>query len=241
MKTSGLFLSAILCLCLSSQAIAQQQKPLIFKGKVVNEKGEPLYRTSIHILGTADGTTSDIDGNFSISAKDKMILKFSYIGRKNQELQLDRRKTTGIIAQMDPEAEVLSSAWIGRNLTVAEEEEGDYRLGNSAMFEIVENSASFPGGKDSLQSFIRQALTYPDEAFQKGEQGQVLIRFTVEKTGEITNIHTHRSVSPMLNQEAIRVIQSMPRWVPAEQFGKPVATQLILPVNFNIWISVDYK
>lgn len=108
------------------------------------------------------------------------------------------------------------------------------------MFEIAENSASFPGGKDSLQSFIRRALTYPDEAFQKVEQEQVLIRFTVEKTGEITNIHTHRSVSPVLNQEAIGVIQSMPRWVPAEQFGKPVATQLILPVNF-IWIRVDYK
>lgn len=108
MKTSSLFLSVIFCLCLSSLATEQQQKPLIFKGKVVNEKGEPLYRTSIHILGTTDGTTSDIDGNFKISAKEKMILKFSYIGRKNQELQLDRRKTTEILVQMVPEAEVLS-------------------------------------------------------------------------------------------------------------------------------------
>lgn len=241
MKTSGLFLSAIVCLCCCSLAIAQQQKPLIFKGKVVNEKGEPLYRTSIHILGTTSGTTSDINGDFIISAKDKMVLKFSFIGRKSQELQLNGQKTKGILVQMVPQAEVLSPARISQSLTVPEEEEDNYRLGRGDMFEIVENGATFPGGNDSLQSFIRRALTYPDEAFLKGEQGQVLIRFTVGKTGEIADVHIQRSVSQALDQEAIRVIRSMPRWIPAEQFGKPVATQLILPVDFDIWISADYK
>lgn len=241
MKTSGLFLSVIVCLCCCSLAIAQQQKPLTFTGKVVNEKGEPLYQTGIRILGTTSGTTSDTNGDFIISAKDEMVLKFSFIGRKSQELQLNRQKTKGILVQMVPEAEVLSRARIGRSLTVPEEEEDNYRLGRGDMFEIVENGASFPGGKDSLQNFIRRALTYPDEAFLKGEQGQVLIRFTVDKTGEIADVHIQRSVSQTLDQEAIRVIRSMPRWIPAKQFAKPVATQFILPIDFDIWIHVDYK
>lgn len=103
---------------------------------------------------------------------------------------------------------------------------------DSPVFFIVEEMPKFPGGEEALRSFIASAVKYPAEAQQKGIQGKVYINFVVGKTGSIATAKVARGVAPSLDQEAIRVIESMPAWIPGKQKGVSVDVSYTIPINF---------
>ena len=89
--------------------------------------------------------------------------------------------------------------------------------------------------------YLRSAnQQYPQEAFKQGEEGEVLIQFTIDEKGKATDPKILRSVSPMLDQEAKRLVLSMPAWKPARQRGLCVESTFILPVYFHIDIWKQY-
>lgn len=92
----------------------------------------------------------------------------------------------------------------------------------------------FPGGNAELMDFISSNLQYPPSAAESEIQGRVLVGFTVEADSTITNVRVIRSVDPSLDKEAIRLVRSMPKWVPATEYGKPVAASYSLPVTFRL-------
>ena len=102
------------------------------------------------------------------------------------------------------------------------------------IFTVVEQEPEFPGGTKALMEYISKNLRYPAFAAENGIQGRVTLSFVVEKDGSVTDIQELRSPSEDLTKEAKRVVQSMPKWKPGKQRGKPVRVKYMLPVTFRL-------
>ena len=102
------------------------------------------------------------------------------------------------------------------------------------VFNVVEQMPSFPGGMEALMQYLAKNMRYPVEAQKHKVQGRVVVGFIVSKDGDIKKAHILRGVDPELDAEAIRVIESMPRWMPGMQRGKAVAVSYTLPVMFRL-------
>lgn len=102
------------------------------------------------------------------------------------------------------------------------------------VYTAVEEMAEFPGGMTELMKFLSSNIRYPEEAFKQDIQGRVIVRFVVEKDGSIGDISILKGVDPMLDKEALRVVEEMPKWKPGKVKGEPVASFFNLPVSFKI-------
>ena len=102
------------------------------------------------------------------------------------------------------------------------------------VFNVVEQMPSFPGGMEALMQYLAKNMRYPVEAQKNKVQGRVVVGFIVSKDGDIKKAHILRGVDPELDAEAIRVIESMPRWMPGMQRGKAIAVSYTLPVMFRL-------
>ena len=102
------------------------------------------------------------------------------------------------------------------------------------IFIIVEEGAGFPGGEAALQRYLLNHIKYPPLAREAGIQGAVHITFVVERDGSITNVRVLRGIGGGADEEAIRVVQNMPRWTPGKQRGKPVRVQFNMPIRFTL-------
>ncbi len=99
---------------------------------------------------------------------------------------------------------------------------------------FVEQMPEFLGGDDSLKSFINRTIKYPELARESSVEGNVYINFVVERDGSVTNPKILRGIGSGCDEEAIRVIKSMPKWVPGKQNGEIVRVQYNLPIKFKL-------
>lgn len=110
----------------------------------------------------------------------------------------------------------------------AEEEKVD------VPFIKVQKKAEFPGGMKNLSNYLEENLRYPQQALNDSIEGRIIVKFTVRKDGSISDIKVIRPVHPLLDEEAIRVVKEMPKWIPAQSNGKDVSSYFTLPVRFTI-------
>ncbi|MBR1901812.1 MAG: M56 family metallopeptidase [Bacteroidaceae bacterium] len=108
------------------------------------------------------------------------------------------------------------------------------QVNNDSIYEKVEKEAEFPGGFEAMYKWIGYHLKYPEECRAKSIQGRVTIQFVVNKDGSISEIKTLRSPNPLLSKEGIRIVNAMPKWKPAQNKGKVVASYFRLPINFRL-------
>lgn len=111
--------------------------------------------------------------------------------------------------------------------TKVEEEEEEQQV-----FFIVEDMPEFPGGEMALRTYIANAIKYPVIAQENGIQGKVYVTFVVGKDGSVSNASIARGVDPSLDKEALRVVNTLPKWKPGKQRGKPVNVSYTVPINF---------
>ena len=102
------------------------------------------------------------------------------------------------------------------------------------IFEVVEQMPSFPGGDAALMAFLSKNIKYPVVAEENGIQGRVIATFVVERDGSITDVKVVKSVDPSLDKEAVRVLKSMPKWIPGKQNGSAVRVKYTVPVTFRL-------
>ena len=102
------------------------------------------------------------------------------------------------------------------------------------IFEVVENMPDFPGGQAALMQYLAKNIKYPTIAQENGTQGRVIVQFVVNRDGSIVDAKVVRSVDPYLDKEALRVINTMPKWKPGMQRGKPVRVKFTVPVMFRL-------
>lgn len=102
-------------------------------------------------------------------------------------------------------------------------------------FQLVEEKPSFQGGDaNTFSKWVNSKLVYPEIAKENGVQGRVTLQFTVEKDGSVTNVKVLRGVDASLDKEAVRVVQSSPKWKPGKQRDRAVKVTYTFPVIFQL-------
>lgn len=102
------------------------------------------------------------------------------------------------------------------------------------VYNVVEVDPEFPGGIEALYKYLAENITYPQQAKDSGIQGRVIVTFVVEKDGSITGAEVLRGIGGGCDEEALRVVNAMPKWTPGKQLGEPVRVQFNLPVVFKL-------
>ena len=201
-------------------------EPFLLKGLVIDEKKEPVVGAIVRVKGTKQGTVTDLDGRYTIEVPDGATIEVAYVGMATTTFTTSKAiaesRTTAIVLKKDGSDEpVKYEATLTYNGT-----------DNDKSYDVVDQMPEFPGGVGARMQYLAKNVKYPVEAQRKGQQGNVVVKFTVEKDGSITNSHIVRSISPLLDAEALRVINAMPKWIPGRHHGKAVSVGYVLPVSF---------
>lgn len=102
------------------------------------------------------------------------------------------------------------------------------------IFKVVEEMPEFPGGTAKLLEYIGKNIKYPMMARESDIQGKVYVNFVVEPNGSISHVEVLRGIGGGCDEEAVRVVQSMPNWKPGKQRGAPVRVQYMVPIVFKL-------
>ncbi len=102
------------------------------------------------------------------------------------------------------------------------------------VYTVIEQMPVFPGGEQELLNYINKNIKYPVIAQENGIQGKVILRFVVSKTGVVDKVEVIRSLDPACDKEAIRVVKSLPHFIPGKQNGMNVAVWYTLPVTYKL-------
>ena len=105
---------------------------------------------------------------------------------------------------------------------------------DSAVYEFAELMPEFVGGVDSLMSYLSSQITYPKQAKKNGVEGTVYAQFVVGLDGSISEVIVVRGIGYGCDDEAIKVLNSMPKWIPGENRGKKVRVKYTLPIKFTL-------
>jgi len=106
---------------------------------------------------------------------------------------------------------------------------------DDTVFLVVENPAEYPGGLDSMFTFIRRHLKYPMSARRSNVEGAVYVAFVIEKNGSVSNISVVKGIHPECDAEAARVVSLFPNWKPGRnKRNKAVRSKFVLPIIYKL-------
>lgn len=97
-----------------------------------------------------------------------------------------------------------------------------------------EIAPEYPGGTVAMLSYIQQNLKYPEGAKEQEIQGRVIVQFTVETDGTVSDVNVVKSVDPLVDAEVVRIVSDMPAWKPGMHEGKPVRASYSIPIHFRL-------
>lgn len=196
-------------------AVQQDTKTYTIRGVVKDkEKKDAIVGAVIRISGSTKGTVTDRNGEFSLEAKKGDRIEVMYVGYAN-----------GTVVVSDPQVKF--------DIRL-QKDDSDVSSTNDNPLDVVEEMPQFPGGAAALMQYLSKNIRYPEEAHKNNIQGRVIVNFIVETDGSITEAKVTRSIHPLLDAEALRVINAMPKWNPGMQGGKPVRVKYTVPVTFKL-------
>lgn len=205
----------------------------------VMEAGFATKSYQYHLLGLAYNHKYGLSNNFNFSHLKQRIIMMN---KKNQTVQgisnmrcscfrpllyslPETSLLAGSIRKQDAKEETVAPDSVAAPTdSVAKDE----------VFMVAEQMPEFPGGMKELLKFLQDNLKYPENAMKKNVQGRVIVQFVVEKDGTPTEFNVVRSVDPDLDAEALRVLQTMPKWKPGMQRGEVVRVKFTVPVSFKL-------
>ena len=205
---------------------------LLVQGHIIDNDDEenPIIGAIITAKLSEKQTVSDIDGNFTIEVKQGDTITVKLIGFQDRVIKLSEMSQDKlniitlifnesalgeVVAGIVPEVRIRGTAPVIKREDTFEE-------------------ASFPGGSTALTQYIKTNLQYPKECQEGAPIGRVILGFTVNKDGSLSNIKVEKSLVPILDEEAIRVLKSMPKWTPAKKNGKVVKSHATVPFTFKV-------
>lgn len=103
------------------------------------------------------------------------------------------------------------------------------------VFTVVENQPEFPGGLEAFYEFVGNEIKYPSAARRLGIEGKVFVQFVVDKTGDVTNIEVVRGIGAGCDEEAVRVMNMVPNFIPGKQRGRAVKVRMVVPIYFKMY------
>ena len=198
---------------------------------------------------------SDLVQMDSISYDHTMVTLLSQLS----EIQPDQPKPIAISLEAGAESDVLRNSNVRREIPRIESKvilqevdtshrrlvddllrkhESEVNKGKSIQSDsitiILEKVPQFPGGYTAVQSYFYKNQHYPENALIHGIHGSTMVSFVVNQNGVVERAKVVKGIDPELDREAIRLVIAMPHWQPASYKGKPIASLLIMPVNFSI-------
>lgn len=102
------------------------------------------------------------------------------------------------------------------------------------VFTFAEEMPTYPGGDEKLLQYFSSHILYPEIARRAGVEGRLYISFIVRSTGNISDIQVVKGLGAGLDEEAVKVVKSMPKWNPGKQNGKPVSVKVTIPIIFKL-------
>lgn len=102
------------------------------------------------------------------------------------------------------------------------------------VFTYVEEMPTFPGGEDAFYSYVGKQIQYPEIAKRAGVEGKVYIQFVVRTDGKVTDVTVAKGIGAGCDEEAVRVVRSMPNWKPGRQNGHPVNVKISVPIVYKL-------
>lgn len=207
------------------------RKPIIVKGRVLGPDDRPLRGANVIVAGGTKGTTTDLNGRFMIPAEEGIQLAVSFVGFETKQIIAKGDEELTVTLAVEPRT-LNDLRIIGYSSRVRPKSAPDEE---KEIFRAVEQQPEFPGGMAALNQYLSKSIRYPAAAMRANVAGRVYVEFAVSPTGDISNIRVIKGVAGFgINEEAVRVVAQMPRWLPGKQNGVPVAVTYILPVEFTI-------
>jgi TonB family protein len=117
---------------------------------------------------------------------------------------------------------------------IADPIENIVQKGDDKVYNKADVMPEFKGGIEALMTYLGNNINYPEEAKQNKDEGKVYVSFVIDKKGKIKETIILRSVTPLLDNEAKRVIEGMPKWKPGKNDGKKVNVKYTIPINFKL-------
>ncbi|MDE6548494.1 MAG: energy transducer TonB [Muribaculaceae bacterium] len=170
-------------------------------------------------LAEVDVTAMGPDDKFGEVAYQEEMEKMIRVNVSEPSSKGNEVRTTSEESQEDERAKALQEAVIVGGV-------------DDSLFKY-DKYAEFPGGIDALFSFLLENIEYPEEAREKDIEGRVIVKFIIDETGTVKDAAIAKGVHPLLDNEALRVVHKLPRFIPAEYDGKPKPSYFSLPVNFR--------
>jgi TonB family protein len=213
----------------------QPAEELTVKGRITTSDGKGLPGVAIVIANSNSGTTTDMEGNYLIKVMRGKQLVFSFVGFKTQVIDATQNEQN-VIMQTEPKelGEVVVAAY-GSEPSKGEAASGQEEsklTKNGEIFTVVEQNPEFPGGLSELGRYLGRNIRYPAPARRANVEGKVFVLFVVSKDGDIRSPKITKGIGFGCDEEALRVVLGMPRWIPGKQNGKEVNVEYSLPIKF---------
>lgn len=217
----------------ASQAVFTVEDRKI-SGKVVDAAtNSPLPGATILAKGLTFGTTTDSEGNYTLTIPaDSREIVVSFVGFISKTVLVDGKSRIDVALSTNrnqlEEIVVVGYGPVKR----AQQQAKPAPAHAPGEFLVVEAMPEFPGGYAELRKYLARNIRYPAEAMAARIQGKVYIAFTVNKSGYIRNPRVLQGPGYGTDEEAIRLVTSMPPWKPGKQNEMPVDVEYTLPISF---------
>jgi TonB family protein len=221
---------------MNSQSIPGGKQVTVTGNVTDRSTGKTISGSIVLIKGTTTGTVTDANGSYQIVVDNTgAVLVFSQVGYRTQVIPVG--DNTKINVQL--EQDILALDFSQGNMLIMNENPANARQKDPAnekenLYVVTEELPCYPGGTDALQKFLLANLRYPEDAKKKGIQGRVLITYIIGVNGEVTGTKVIRGVSPDIDQEALRLTNTITGWKPAAQNGNPIPMVVTMPVEFKV-------
>ncbi len=184
----------------------EEQQPEVVKEELLNT----VKLTEIAIV-------DDNEVKEEIKSQDELRETETAVGKQNEDRGVDD----------------IINAQEHKDVVVVEEKKPE-PVDDNKVFESVEQNPQFPGGDAALLKYVRDHIRYPSVAQENNIQGRVVVQFVVTKTGSIGQVKVVRSKDPDLDKEAVRVVKTLPKFVPGKMNGHAVNVWYTLPITFRL-------
>lgn len=196
------------------------------KNAAANNKSDATYNSAAE---------SDIEKiNESLLDKTNEEAKLSVTEEEQLELQEPVNTTDATEAALNESSQSGNDTQTESSVTDENENTSESSVVDNKVYSVVEQMPNFPGGEAALLEYISANLKYPQSALEQGTQGTVMLRFVVTGTGGIGEVQILKGLDPDCDDEAKRVVKSLPKFNPGMQQGRPVSVWYTAPVRFVI-------
>lgn len=239
---------AVLCVSCLSSPEASEITDQVSEGKVsdifANMQGNASSKF-ITLVEDADNDaysvhSLDVDGTIHPEVLSMVELKNMYAENNQLNLKVDRNMPMRHVADFKNNCRkegmprlsysVFGGDFevVGDNFAISEIQQ------DKEVFTVVEEQPEFPGGEKELMNYVMANLKYPKDCADEGIQGRVTLSFVIDKDGSVVEAEPMRSPDDRLTAEAIRIVESMPKWKPGRQGGEIVRVKYVIPVTFRL-------